>query len=49
MRTSCKPKVTYDIGVVDIAAATEYEEDRVVLESELGDRTYVEDTEFFGY
>ena len=27
----------------------EYEEDCSVLESELGDRTYVEDTEFFGY
>lgn len=49
MRTSCKPKITYDIGVVDIAAAYEYEEDRVVLESEIGDRTYVEDIEFFGY
>jgi hypothetical protein len=49
MRTSCKPKITYDIGVVDIAAAAEYEEDCAVLESELGDRTYVEDTEFFGY
>ena len=49
IRTSCKPKITYDIGVVDIAAAYEYEEDRIVLESELGDRTYVEDTEFFGY
>lgn len=49
MRTSCKPKITYDIGVVDIAAAYEYEEDRAVLESEIGDRTYVEDIEFFGY
>lgn len=49
IRTSCKPKITYDIGVIDIAAAYEYEEDRAVLESELGDRTYVEDTEFFGY
>jgi len=49
MRTSCKPKITYDIGVVDIAAAQEFEEDREILENELGDRTYVEDTEFFGY
>ena len=48
-RISSKPKVTYDIGVVDIAAAYEYEEDRLLLESELGDRTYIEDPEFFGY
>ena len=48
-RVSAKPKVTYDIGVVDVSAAYEYEEDRIVLESELGDRTYIEDTEFFGY
>jgi chromosome segregation ATPase len=48
-RTSSKPKITYDIGVVDLSAAVEYEEDRQVLENEIGDRTYVEDTEFFGY
>ena len=48
-RLSAKPKVTYDIGVVDISAAYEYEEDRLLLESELGNRTYIEDTEFFGY
>lgn len=48
-RTSSKPKVTYDIGVVDVSAAYEYEEDKIVLESQLGDRTYIEDTEFFGY
>lgn len=48
-RISSKPKVTYNIGVVDIAAAYEYEEDRALLESNLGDRTYIEDVEFFGY
>ena len=48
-KTSAKPKVTYDIGVVDISAAYEYEEDRLLLESEIGNRTYIEDTEFFGY
>jgi hypothetical protein len=48
-RLSAKPKVTYDIGVIDVAAAYEYEEDRMLLESELGNRTYIEDTEFFGY
>jgi hypothetical protein len=49
VRTSCKPKITYDINVVDISAAIEYEEDKILLETELGDRTYVEDIEFFGY
>ena len=49
LRNSCSPKVTYDIGVVDLYAAIEFEEDRPVLEFELGDRTYVEDVEFFGY
>lgn len=49
LRNSCSPKVTYDIGVIDLYAAVEFEEDRPVLEFELGDRTYVEDVEFFGY
>jgi hypothetical protein len=47
--TSSKPKITYDIDVADISAAVEFEEDRQVLENKLGDRTYVEDIEFFGY
>ena len=49
LRTSCKPKITYDIGIIDISAAIEFEEDKILLETELGDRTYVEDVEFFGY
>lgn len=49
LRTSCKPKITYDIGVIDISAAIGYEEDRAVLQNEIGDRTYIEDTEFFGW
>ena len=48
-RISAKPKITYDIGVVDVSAAYEYEEDKIVLESHIGDRTYIEDVEFFGY
>ena len=48
-RTSSRPKITYDIGVVDLYGAIGYEEDKEVLNFELGDRTYVEDTEFFGY
>ena len=48
-RTSSKPKITYDIGVVDLSAAVEFEEDKLVLENKIGDRTYVEDVEFFGY
>jgi hypothetical protein len=32
-----------------VSVAYEYEEDKIVLESNLGDRTYIEDTEFFGY
>lgn len=49
LRTSCKPKITYDIGVIDISAAVGYEEDREALQNEIGDRTYIEDTEFFGW
>lgn len=49
LRNSCSPKITYDIGVVDLYAAVEFEEDKPVLEFELGDRTYIEDVEFFGY
>ena len=49
LRISSRPKITYDIGVADLSMAIEYEEDKKVLENNLGDRTYVEDVEFFGY
>lgn len=48
-RTSSVPKITYDIKVVDLYGAIGYEEDREILDFLLGDRTYVEDTDFFGY
>ena len=48
-RTSSVPKITYDIKVVDLYGAIGYEEDREILDFLLGDRTYIEDTDFFGY
>lgn len=42
---SAFPKVTYSINVVEVSALTEYEGYSV----DIGDRTYIEDIEFFGY
>ena len=42
---SCQPQVTYDVKVIDLAALDEYKG----YECHLGDKTYIEDTEFFGY
>lgn len=42
---SAFPKVTYSINVVEISALTGYEGYSV----DVGDRTYIEDVEFFGY
>lgn len=42
---SAFPKVTYSINVVEISALTGYEGYSV----DVGDRTYIEDIEFFGY
>lgn len=39
------PKTTYTISVVDVSAADKYK----AYTFKVGDRTYVEDTEFFGY
>ena len=43
--TSAQPQVTYEIKVTDISRMEGYENYDFVL----GDKTYVEDTEFFGY
>lgn len=42
---SAFPKVTYSINVVEVSALTEYEGYSV----DIGDKTYIEDVEFFGY
>ena len=42
---SAFPKVTYSINVVEVSALTGYEGYSV----DIGDRTYIEDIEFFGY
>lgn len=45
LHTSAQPKVSYTINVLDLSALQGYENYRF----ELGERTYVEDIEFFGY
>lgn len=45
LRNSAFPKVSYQIGVVDLYPLEDYQ----VFDFRIGDRTYVEDTEFFGY
>ena len=42
---SCQPQISYDVKVIDLAALEEYKG----YECHLGDKTYIEDTEFFGY
>ena len=42
---SCQPQISYDVKVIDLAALDEYKG----YECHLGDKTYIEDTEFFGY
>jgi hypothetical protein len=44
-RTSAFPKVTYDIQVIDLQNFEEYKGYKFGI----GDKTYIEDTEFFGY
>lgn len=45
LHNSSQPKVTYSIQVVDIGSLDEYK----YYNFYVGDRTYVEDVEFFGY
>lgn len=45
LNTSAQPKVTYSFNVVDIGALDEFKG----YNFKLGDKTFVEDTEFFGY
>ena len=45
LHTSAQPKVTYNISVIDVSPLAEY----VDYEFDIGDRTYIEDTEFFGW
>lgn len=44
-RTSAFPKVTYDIQVIDLENLDDYKG----YSFNIGDKTYIEDTEFFGY
>jgi hypothetical protein len=44
-RTSAFPKVTYDIQTVDLYNLDDYKG----YSFGMGDKTYIEDTEFFGY
>lgn len=43
--TSAKPQVTYSIEVIDISSLEEFSN----YDFDIGDKTYVTDTEFFGY
>lgn len=45
LHTSAQPKVTYNISVIDVSPLPGYED----YEFKLGDITYIEDCEFFGY
>jgi hypothetical protein len=45
LRTSAFPKVTYDIQVIDLKTLKDYKG----YSFKIGDKTYIEDTEFFGY
>lgn len=44
-RTSAFPKVTYDIQTIDLENLNDY----IGYKFRIGDKTYIEDTEFFGY
>lgn len=45
LNQSSMPQATYDIGVIDISVLEGYEN----YNYKIGDLTYIEDTEFFGY
>lgn len=45
LNSSAKPKVTYNINVLELSQLEGYEN----YNFKLGDRTYIEDTEFFGW
>jgi hypothetical protein len=45
LNTSAQPKVTYNINVIEISQLPGYES----YTFKLGDKTYIEDIEFFGY
>lgn len=45
LHTSSQPKVTYNIGVLELSQLPDYEN----YTFNLGDKTYMEDTEFFGW
>ena len=45
LHTSAQPKVTYNISVVDVSPLPGYDD----YDFNLGDITYIEDREFFGY
>jgi hypothetical protein len=45
LRASAFPKVTYDIQVIDLETLKDYKG----YSFKIGDKTYIEDTEFFGY
>lgn len=45
LRNSIFPKITYQINVTDLSSLPEYK----IFEFEIGDRTYIEDTDYFGY
>ena len=51
LHASAQPKVTYNISVIDIAplAEQEYYKDFKHYTFKLGDKTYIEDIEFFGW
>lgn len=51
LHTSAQPKVTYNISVIDVAplASQEGYEDFAHYSFDIGDRTYIEDVEFFGW
>lgn len=45
LQTSSMPKVSYTINVIDVSLAEDFEN----YNFEIGDKTYIEDTEFFGW
>lgn len=51
LHTSAQPKVTYDIKVIDVAPLASQEgcEDFAHYDFKIGDKTYIEDVEFFGW
>ena len=51
LHTSAQPKVTYNISVIDVAplGAQEGYEDFAYYDFDVGDKTYIEDVEFFGW